>query len=189
MEETSQSQVSTKKQEPKRSGSSSEDGREVDKADRVTEKGLSPAQPSPATRLLWWCPSPCRLARMGLPWLLQFLERAKRLPDVGLVHAVPSLLAFPSPPLRLAPGLVNSSSPFKHLPQPASGLLYSCSPPFMCVPDPAQTAEQQAQGGRPGDHTSSKLEIWDVLDWVSPYPSSKVNNNLIQEGTSNLLTL
>lgn len=123
---------------------------------------------------------------MGLPWLLQFLERAKRLPDVGLVHAVPSLLAFPSPPLRLTPGLVNSSSTLKHLPQPGFAVstavaLHSC----------ASQTQHRLQSGRPsvgpGDHKSPRLEIWAVLDWVSSQPSSKVNNN--QEGMSNLLTL
>lgn len=118
-----------------------------------SRRSVSP-RPSPATWLLWLYPSPCRLARMGLPWLLQFLERAKCLPDVGLVHAVPSLLAFPSPPLRLAPGLVNSSSPFKHLPQPASAFstaaaLHTC----------ASQTQHRLQRGRP---SVGDLEITQV---------------------------
>jgi hypothetical protein len=49
-------------------------------------------------------------AKLGLPWLVLFLERAKSLPDVDLVHAVLSLCTLPSPALRLTPGLVNPSS-------------------------------------------------------------------------------
>lgn len=114
MGESSQSQVSTR-------GTAS---REVDPTQKtgvrrtrqtVTSKHRERPFVGPALHLAAVIVPLPRLAMLGLPWLLQFLERAKRLPDVGSVHAVPSLLALPSPSLRLTPGLVNSSSPFQSL--------------------------------------------------------------------------
>lgn len=94
------------------------------------EKGLSLAQFCHLAAVV--VPLPLS-ATLGLPWLLQFLERAKSLPDVGLVHAVLSLLALPSPPVLctpcLAPGLVNSSSPFKS--QVRLGLEFSTASALM----------------------------------------------------------
>lgn len=112
--EPSQSQVSTR----------GTDGRKVDPTQKtgvwrtrqtVTSKHRERPFLGPALHLAAVIVPLPRLAMLGLPWLLQFLERAKRLPDVGFVHAVPSLLALPSPSLRLTPGLVNSSSPFQPL--------------------------------------------------------------------------
>lgn len=148
----SQSQVSTKKQELNRSRLSSEDWRVEDKAQSdqtIMKKGLSLACHLAAVVV----PLPLP-AMMGLPWPLQFLERAKRLPDVGLVHAVPSLLAFPSPLLcLLSPGLVNSSSTFKHLPQPA--LAFSAAAVLhSCALQTQQTVGRQTQCGPPRSHKS-----------------------------------
>lgn len=123
----------------------------------VTEKGLSLAQPCLLAAVVVPLPLP---AKMGLPWLLQFLERAKRLPGVGPVHAVPSLLAFPSPPLLCA-----SHQAWLTLPQP-SDVFPKQAWPFIQLQHPHYSCAAQTQHGlqtQGGSRRSHKSKAGNLL--------------------------